>query len=137
MGGRGGNSKEKISNEKIKQKKMIQRSDGLDPIEQLKLYTDTKDKLLIYMISIKNNQYVFKTSTDMMKIAGDMNVEGDDSLSGVLFFDGNHNRVCGYATLTASMHNPLLQRQIILTTMQCKHENKKFVEIFWRVLNKT
>ena len=115
---------------------MIQSSDGLDAIEELKLYTDTKDKLLIYDIN-KNDQYVFKTSTDMMKIAGAMNIEGDDFLSEeYCFFDGNHKRVRGYATLTASMPNPLLQRQIIHATMQCKHDNKKFVEIFWRVFNK-
>ena len=73
----------------------------------------------------------------MMKIAGAMNIEGDDFLSEeYCFFDGNRKRVRGYATLTASRYNPLLQRQIILATMQCKHENKKFVEIFWRVFKK-
>ena len=70
-------SVKKISNEKIKQQKVIQPFDGLDAIEELKLYTDTKDKLLTYDLN-KNAQYVLKMSTDMMKIAGDMNVEGDN-----------------------------------------------------------
>ena len=126
----------RISNEKNKQKKVLQPCDGFDTIEELKAYTDTKDKLLIYDIN-NNDQYVFKTSTKMMQIAHDMNVCCDHFLSEeYCFFDGNHKRVRGFVTLTASMYHPLLQRQTILATTQCKHENKKFVEIFWRVYNR-
>ena len=71
-----------------------------------------------------------------MKITQNMNIEGDHFLSGEFcFFDGNYKRVRGFVTLTASVYHPLLRSQIVLAIMQCKHENNKFVEIFWCMFN--
>ena len=99
-------------------KPLLQPSDGFEAVEELKAYTDTKDKLLIYKIN-KNDQYVFKTSTKKMKIAQNMNIEGNHFLSDEFcFFDGNYKRVRGFVILTASVYHPLLRSQIVLATMQ-------------------
>ena len=99
---------------------------------ELKHFTDIKDELLIYEIDT-NEQYVFKTSTTKMKIDSEIN---PDSLSFLTdeycFFDGNHKRVRDFVTLAASFYHPLLQSQVVLATMNCKHENHKFVGIFWQ-----
>ena len=71
-----------------------------------------------------------------MQIAQEMTVLGDHFFSDEFcFFDGNHKRVRGFVTLTASVYHSLLASQIILATMQCKHEHKKCVDIFWRTFN--
>ena len=41
-----------------------------------------------------------------------------------------------YVTLTASAYHPLLCKQVVLATMQCKKEDKENIEIFWRVFSK-
>ena len=62
-----------ISNEKIKQNKVLQ-PDGTSfaGIENLKSWTDQTDKYLIYKISI-HEEYVFKTSKQKLLLANDMN----------------------------------------------------------------
>ena len=125
----------KISHEKAKQKNAMQPSSGFDALKELKLYMDRRDTLLIYDIN-RSEQYVFKTSQEKMKIAHEMNIDGDHYLKeDFCYFDGNHKRVRDFVTLTASMYHPLLQSQITLATMQCKHENDKFVEVFWKKFN--
>ena len=56
-------------------------------------------------------------------------------MTNILFFDGNHKRVWDYVTLMVSFYHPLLQKQVVLATMQCKHENEKFNRIFWEQFN--
>ena len=53
-------SLKKISNEKIKLKRALQPSDGIEAVVSLKEYTDIKDKFLIFKID-ENDQYVLKT----------------------------------------------------------------------------
>ena len=115
----------KISNEKAKHKKIAQPNDGLEAIEELKLFTDIRDNLFIYEVN-KNDQFVFKTSKTQMNIAKEM-IVGDGRLFSdqFCFFDGNDKRVSGYVTLTASMYHTLLQKQVVLASMHCKHETHK------------
>ena len=51
------------------------------------------------------------------------------------YFDGKHGRVRNYATLTASLYYPVLQKQVSLASMECKHDDSINVELFWRVFN--
>ena len=98
-------------------------------------YTDLKNKLFIFKID-ENDQYVFKTSLRQMKFASKKNCCGHHFLHDEYwFFDGNHKRVCDYVTLTASFYHPTLQKPVVLATMQCKHNNEKFIETFWKQFN--
>uniref|UniRef100_A0A7M5VBJ9 OTU domain-containing protein n=2 Tax=Clytia hemisphaerica TaxID=252671 RepID=A0A7M5VBJ9_9CNID len=126
----------KISNEKSKQKKVVYPlGENFKGVSDLKEFTDTKDKFLIYDIN-RNKQYIFKSSMDSLKIAKDM-CELDNVLENeYCHFDGNHKRTLNFITLTASTYHPLLKRQVPLASMQCKHEDGETVETFWRVFNK-
>ena len=126
-------SVKRTSNEKIKQKKKIQPSDNLDAVRKFKEYTDRKDNMLIYDVN-ESEQTVFKTSREKMKIALLMKsvVSGNHFLQEEFC---NHKSVKCFVTLTASVYHTLLQKQIILATMQCQHENKKNIELFWRLFN--
>ena len=72
-------SLKKISNEKIKLKRALQPSDGIEAVVSLKEYTDMRDKFLILKID-ENDQYVFKTSSTQMKYASETNCCGDHFL---------------------------------------------------------
>ena len=117
-----------ISNEKQKQKKIMQpNGNGFDAIVELKKYTDKQDPFMINVISA-NKEFIFKTSTEQMKIAARMNTDGEHFMSKEFcHFDGNHKRVKSYVTLTASVYHPLLRKQIVLATMNCKHEDIEYV----------
>ena len=122
---------------KTKQKSEIQpNGDGFAAASELKTYTDLKDSLLIYAVN-GNEQYVIKTSTAQMKIALEMDEEGDHFMHNeYCHFDGNHKRVKTFVTLTASVYHLLLKKQIVLATMNCKHEDSNYVAKFWRTFNK-
>ena len=50
-------------------------------------------------------------------------------------YDGNHKRTKNYVTLTASVYHSLLQKQVTLAIMECKHEDTSCIETFWRLFN--
>ena len=120
-----------MSNKKVKQKKALKVSDvGFEAIKELKTYTDLQDTYLIHVIN-ENEQYAFKTSSTQMKIACSMDTDGDHFMhEEYCHFDGNHKRVKAFVTLTASVYHPLLRKQVILATMNCKHEDSKYVAEF-------
>ena len=125
-----------LSNEKVKQKKASQPSGvGFEAIKEFKTYTDLQDPYLIHVIN-ENEQDVFKTSFTQMKIACSMDTDGDHFMHEEYFhFDGNHERVKAFVTLTSSVYHPLLQKQVILATMNYKHENSNYVAEFWHKFN--
>ena len=124
-----------LSNEKVKQKKVFQPDGvGFKAIKELKAYTDLQDPFLIHNIN-GSQQSIFKTSTSQMKIALEMDIEGDHFLKDkYCHFDGNHKSVREFVTLTASVYHPLLRKQHVLATMNCKHEDSNYVSEFWRNL---
>ena len=127
-------SLKRISNEKVKQMKLIQPKEGFDSIKGLKAFTNEKDKSLIYKVD-EDRQIVFKTSSKKMKLTLNMDVDSSNFLGKEYCnFDGNHKRVVDFVTLTASVYHPLLKKQVILATMQCKHENE--ITILWELFNK-
>ena len=95
-----------ISNEKNKQKKILQpNGTSFAGVENLKSWNDQTDKYLIYKISI-NEEYVYKTSKQKRLLGNDM----DSRLSHYLnnefcYFDGKVGRVKDFITLTASVYH--------------------------------
>ena len=51
-------------------------------------------------------------------------------------FDGKVKRCKGHTTLTASVYHPFLQKQVVLSTMECRCEDSNYVATFWREFNK-
>ena len=93
------------------------------------------DKFLVYSID-ENNQTIFKTSQEKMMIAMKLDCDSNSYLSNEFCcFDGMVNRTKSFTTLTASIYNPLLQKQIPLAIMECRSEDSHNIEIFWRKFN--
>ena len=120
-----------LSNEKVKQKKVLQPDgDGLKVVKELKAYTDLQDPFLIHIIN-DSQQSILKTSTSQMKLGLEMDFEGDHFLKDeYCHFDGNHKRVREFVKLTASVYHPPLRKQLVLATMNCKHEDRNYVAEF-------
>ena len=71
-----------------------------------------------------------------MRIACSMDTDGDHFMhEEYCHFDGNYKRVKAFVTLTVSVYHPLLRKQVILATMNCKHEDSNYVAEFWREFN--
>ena len=51
------------------------------------------------------------------------------------FFDVNHKRVKSFVRLTASTNDPILQKQIALARLGCKHEDTENIGVFWQLFN--
>ena len=97
-----------LPNEKVKQKKVLQH-DGVSfkAIKELKAYVDFQASFLIHIIN-ESQQSIFKTSTSPMKLALEIDFEGDHFLKDeYCHSDGNHKRVRESVTLTASVYHPL------------------------------
>ena len=130
-------NKKIISNEKIKQRRSMQpQGNGFKAVAEYKKFADEKDCFYIYAVN-ENKQYVFKTSNVKMKIAKDMDCNGDSYLAiEYCHFDGKVKRTRDFTSLTASVYHPLLQKQVPLAVMECKSEDTMNIEIFWREFNK-
>ena len=134
--------KKRVSNMKQKLKKDIEPfGHNFEAIVSFKEYADKKDPLYVYKINDKRGNpdmpsFVFKTSTTKMKMALNMDKNGDHFLTKEFsFFDGKRKRCNGFITLTASVYHPLLRKQIPLATMEAETEDTVSVELFWRLFN--
>ena len=117
-------------------KKLQLSSKGFPGLKALQPYLTEKDRFLMYKIN-ENSQYVFKTSLEKMKFRKSIHRNNNTYMSSdQCFFDSNHKRVKHYVTSTVSAYPPLLCKQVVLTTMQCKQEDKENIETFWRAFNK-
>ena len=93
-----------ISTGKIKRKRSLQPLEGFSAVHELKVYTDLKDKLLIYKID-ENDQFVIKSSTSQMKIAANLNNDGTHFMAEEFCnFDRNHKRTPNFVTMTACIY---------------------------------
>ena len=118
-------------------KKLQLSSKGFPGLKALQPYLAEKDRFLMYKIN-ENSQYVFKASLEKMKFRKSMHRNNNTYVSSdQCFFDSNHKSVKHYVTLTVSAYPPLLCKQVVLATMQCKQEDKENIETFWRAFNKT
>ena len=129
--------KKAISNEKIKQKQQIEpHGTSYAALCEYKKYTDQKDPFLLHTIN-ENHQYCFKTSKQKMIMANEMCTTTTNPLQEEFCcFDGKVKRCKGHTTLTASVYHPLLQKQVVLATMECRCEDSNYVATFWREFNK-
>ena len=102
---------------------------------EFKAHTDKRDPFYIYRVD-PNMGIVFKTSRRRLEFALNMAQDGDHFLSQEFcFFDGKVKRVRNFTSLTASVYHPLLRKQKILATMECKGENADTVVQFWTYFN--
>ena len=124
-----------ISNEKIKTRRIIDPDGtGLSAVVNFKTYTDQKDPLLIFAHGEENGPYVFKTSSLKMRIARNANVSSEHFLyEEFIYFDGKHGRCHDRTTLTASIYDPLLKKQISLAVLECHTEDSNTVQLFWEL----
>ena len=78
-----------------------------------------------------SQQSIFKTSASQMKIASEMlemDFDSDHFLRHAYwYFHGNHKIVKQFVMLTATIYHPLLRKQLVLATMNCKHEDSNNV----------
>ena len=131
-------STKKISNEKIKQNKLLFPDwCSFDAVKTLKSYLDTIDPWLVYSI-IEESQVVFKTSKKKMEIAAKVSqLSPETSLLANEYccFDGKIKRTKGFTTLTSSIYHPFLQEQIPLGIMECISEDTENVALYWTLFN--
>ena len=129
-------SKKKISNEKIKQKKLMYTEGcSFAAVQSMKDgYLDSIDPFLIYKVD-EQNQIVFKTSKEKMVIAQKVNDKNSLLSNEYINFDGKVKRTKGYTTLTSSVYHPFLQEQVPLGTMECITEDEESVAKYWRLFN--
>ena len=86
--------------------------------------------------------YVFKTSEmslDMgLKMAGKIKIGEEDSTLNEepVYFDGMHERVKDFVTLTLWVFHPGMRAMQILAVMECTNEDSKNIEIFFDTFNK-
>lgn len=113
-------------------------------------YCDKKDVYYVYKMNdhrgkLDKPSYVFKSSKTKAEIALNMDKNGNNVLNEEFrFFEGKHRRCKGFITLTASMHNALLCKQIALTISgffvyfaNCKlWKQSAFFEVFNKILRK-
>ena len=131
-----------ISNQKQNVKKEIHSSgENFEAVVTFKLYCDAKDDLFVYKVNDRRGNpdvpsFVFKTSKERMRIALQMNKDGDHFLSEEFcYFDGKVKRCRNFVTLTASTYHPLLKKQTPLAIMETEGENSQTIELFWSLFN--
>ena len=131
-----------ISNIKEKVKKDIEpHGHNFEAVVSFKEYCDKKDPFYIYKINDRRGisdqpSFVFKTSSVKLNVALNMDCDGDHFMNTeYCFFDGKRKRWRGFVTLSASVYNPLLRKQITLATMEAESENHTNVRLFWDILN--
>ena len=105
------------------------------PIEECKQYLDQKITFLIYKVD-ENKQIVFRSLVVKMDIAAKMSLSTHFFLrKNFCHFDGKVNRIRCFRTLTGSVYQPLLQKQISLASMDCTFKNTRIGEVFWHLFN--
>jgi len=131
-----------ISNEKQKMKKDIEPvGHNYEAVVTFKEHCDKRDQFYIYKINDRRGNpdkpsFVFKTSEQKAKMALNMDGDGEHFLNtDFCFFDGKHKRCRGFVTLTASVYNSLLRKQVTLATMEAERENTENVSLFWTLFN--
>ena len=131
-----GNLRSKMQQEKC--------SDGnsLEAVGILKEQTDQEDPYFIYRINDGrfNNglNYVFKTSTEMAKlaIAMDCDGEGDNPLKDeIAYFDAIHTRVVGYKSIALWVLHPATHSLLRLCNMEMKSESTLNIAQFFELFN--
>ena len=94
-----------------------------------------RSRFLIYKVD-ESKQIVFRSSVVKMDIAAKMSLSTHFFLrKNFCHFDGKVNRIRCFRTLTGSVYQPLLQKQISLASMDCTSKNTRIGEVFWHLFN--
>ena len=131
-----------IANEKENIKRETRPyGENFEAVVTFKLYCDNQDELLIHKVNDRRGNpdfpsFVFKTSKERMKIALNMDREGEHFMrEEYCYFDGKVKRCRNFVTLTASTYHPILKKQIPLAIMETEKEDSENIELFWTLFN--
>ena len=131
-----------ISNEKQKMKKDIEPvGHNFEAVVTFEEYCDKKDQYYVYKINDRRGNpdkatFVSKTSEQKANMALNMDRDGEHYFNEEFcFFDGKHKRCRGFVTLTASVYNSLLRKQVTLAIREGEAENTENVSLFWALFN--
>ena len=131
-----------IANEKENIKRETRPyGENFEAVVTFKLYCDNQDELLIHKVNERRGNpdfpsFVFKTSKERMKIALNMDREGEHFMrEEYCYFDGKVKRCRKFVTLTASTYHPILKKQIPLAIMETEKEDSENIELFWTLFN--
>lgn len=113
-------------------------------IANLKLSTDTIDPNLIAFTRCRaltsKPTYVFKTSTDMARLALKMDNNLNPPLVGManedVYLDAMHSRCLHYKTLTLWTYHKGMRRVLCMATMEAERENTESLTLFLRLFNR-
>jgi hypothetical protein len=116
---------------------------SFESIAKLKEYTDVKDEYLVYSMNAPGMNagvpYVFKSSKMMAELAIQMDKknqsEGKEQVLEEVFFDGTHNRVYGFKTLTMWTMHSASRSLVNLASMECKAEDTECISLFFKLFN--
>ena len=115
--------------------------ENFEAVVTFKLYCDNQDELLIYKVNDRRDNpdlpsFVFKTSRERMKIALNMDRDGEHFMrEEYCYFDGKAKRCRNFVTLTASTYHSILKKQIPIAIMETENEDSKSIELFWTLFN--
>ena len=99
-------------------------------------HCDKKDKFYDYKINDSRGNpdlpsFMFKTSSTKAQMASDRKKYGDHFLNEeYCLFDGKHKRCRNFTTLSASLYDPLLKKQIPLAMMKILDVSRCFRTYF-------
>ena len=115
--------------------------ENFEAVVTFKLYCDNQDELLIYKVNDRRGNpdllsFVFKTSRKRMKIALNMDRDGEHFMrEEYCYFGGKVKRCRNFVTLTASTYHSILKKQIPIAIMETENEDSESIELFWTLFN--
>ena len=100
-----------------------------------------EDPFYVYKLNNKmlngEPSYVFKSSRQMAELAFQLDFEKDGFLKNeYVFFDGKHDRIQGFKSLTLWTLHPISRKLVWLAIMDAEHEDETNLVIFWNTVNK-
>ena len=142
--------KEKIRKMRNYKNKSVNKQDLFDAFGhiahiQASLRKANRDKYLIYRWQCKDlngeDTYVFKTSQMSIELAlkmgGKIKIGREDSnlREEPAYFDGMHERIKNFMTLTLWVFHPGMRSMQILAAMDCPREDTHHITLFFRLFN--
>jgi len=107
-----------------------------EAVVTFKHYFDKKDSFYIYKINDFQPFFVFKMGTQKAKMAINTDKNGTHFLwDEFCYINGKRKRCCNFVTVTASVYDSLLQKQIALAVMEAKNEDTTNIDLFCTLFN--
>ena len=97
-------------------------------------YFDKKE--FLYLQNQRLSTFVFKMRTQKAKMAINTDKNGTHFLwDEFCYFNGKRKHCCNFVTLTASVYDSLLQKQIALAVMEAENEGTTNIDLFCTLFN--